>query len=40
MVLVSVKDINDNAPSFAVEYETFVCENSKPGQVKITWTLV
>lgn len=33
VVLVSVTDINDNAPSFASEYETFVCENSEPGQV-------
>ncbi|XP_049931009.1 cadherin-7-like [Epinephelus moara] len=32
VVLVSVTDVNDNAPSFAVEYETFVCENSQPGQ--------
>uniref|UniRef100_UPI0014455470 cadherin-7-like n=1 Tax=Epinephelus lanceolatus TaxID=310571 RepID=UPI0014455470 len=34
VVLVSVTDVNDNAPSFAVEYETFVCENSRPGQQK------
>lgn len=33
VVLVSVADVNDNAPIFAVEYETFVCENSEPGQV-------
>nr|XP_046264197.1 cadherin-7-like [Scatophagus argus] len=33
VVLISVRDINDNAPSFAIEYETFVCENSKPGQI-------
>uniref|UniRef100_A0A667YPL4 Cadherin 7a n=1 Tax=Myripristis murdjan TaxID=586833 RepID=A0A667YPL4_9TELE len=33
LVLVSVTDINDNAPTFAIDYETFVCENAKPGQV-------
>lgn len=27
-------DINDNAPTFAVNYETFVCENATPGQVR------
>ena len=26
-------DINDNAPEFATEYEAFLCENGKPGQV-------
>lgn len=34
VVLVSVMDINDNAPTFAVNYETFVCENATPGQVR------
>ncbi|XP_042337755.1 cadherin-7-like, partial [Plectropomus leopardus] len=33
VVLVSVTDVNDNAPGFAIEYETFVCENSEPGQI-------
>ncbi|XP_068197469.1 cadherin-7-like [Antennarius striatus] len=33
VVLVSVMDVNDNAPSLAAEYETFVCEDSEPGQV-------
>uniref|UniRef100_A0A3Q4BY03 Cadherin domain-containing protein n=1 Tax=Mola mola TaxID=94237 RepID=A0A3Q4BY03_MOLML len=33
----SLTDVNDNAPSFAVQHETFVCENSEPGQVNITW---
>lgn len=33
VVLVSVADVNDNAPFFAIEYETFICENSEPGQV-------
>ncbi|KAL7385942.1 hypothetical protein ABVT39_002232 [Epinephelus coioides] len=40
VVLVSVTDVNDNAPSFAVEYETFVCENSRPGQVIETLSAV
>lgn len=26
-------DINDNAPVFAIEYETLLCENAAPGQV-------
>ncbi|XP_071369845.1 cadherin-7a [Centroberyx affinis] len=33
VVLVSIMDVNDNAPAFAIDYETFVCENAKPGQV-------
>ncbi|XP_046898055.1 cadherin-8 [Hypomesus transpacificus] len=33
IVAIRVQDINDNAPEFAAEYEAFVCENSKPGQV-------
>ncbi|XP_068565349.1 cadherin-7-like [Cebidichthys violaceus] len=40
MVLVSVMDVNDNAPSFAIEYETFVCENAKPGQIIETLSAV
>ncbi|XP_023254434.1 cadherin-7-like [Seriola lalandi dorsalis] len=40
VVLVSVTDINDNAPSFAVEYQLFVCENSKPGQIIETLSAV
>lgn len=39
VVLVSVTDVNDNAPSFAIEYKAFVCENAEPGQVNITWIL-
>ncbi|XP_054483118.1 cadherin-7-like [Anoplopoma fimbria] len=39
-VLVSVTDVNDNAPSFAVEYETFVCENAEPGQIIETLSAV
>ncbi|XP_074545543.1 cadherin-7-like [Halichoeres trimaculatus] len=33
VVLISVTDVNDNAPSLAKDYETFVCENSEPGQI-------
>ncbi|XP_068605072.1 cadherin-7-like [Brachionichthys hirsutus] len=33
VVLVSVTDVNDNAPGFAAEYEAFVCEDTEPGQV-------
>ncbi|KAJ3592937.1 hypothetical protein NHX12_005275, partial [Muraenolepis orangiensis] len=33
MVAIRVMDINDNAPEFATEYEAFLCENGKPGQV-------
>ncbi|XP_040209844.1 cadherin-7 [Rana temporaria] len=32
-VSISILDINDNAPEFAMEYETNVCENASPGQV-------
>ncbi|XP_035382253.1 cadherin-7-like [Electrophorus electricus] len=31
--VITVMDINDNAPVFAIEYETLVCENASPGQV-------
>ncbi|XP_022077605.2 cadherin-7-like isoform X1 [Acanthochromis polyacanthus] len=40
IVLVSVADVNDNAPSFAMEYQTFVCENAQPGQVVETVSAV
>ncbi|XP_036940813.1 cadherin-7-like isoform X2 [Acanthopagrus latus] len=40
VVLISVTDVNDNAPSFAVEYETFVCENTEPGQIIQTLSAV
>lgn len=33
-VLIKVLDVNDNAPEFAMYYETFVCENVKAGQVE------
>ncbi|KAG7219151.1 hypothetical protein INR49_006310 [Caranx melampygus] len=36
VVLVSVMDVNDNAPTFAMEYQLLVCENSKPGQVDVS----
>ncbi|XP_072670025.1 cadherin-8 isoform X2 [Canis lupus baileyi] len=32
-VAIKVLDVNDNAPEFASEYEAFLCENGKPGQV-------
>uniref|UniRef100_A0A6Q2Z0C4 Cadherin domain-containing protein n=1 Tax=Esox lucius TaxID=8010 RepID=A0A6Q2Z0C4_ESOLU len=34
IVAIRVLDINDNAPEFATEYEAFLCENGKPGQVR------
>ncbi|XP_070700892.1 cadherin-7-like [Pempheris klunzingeri] len=40
VVLVSVTDVNDNAPSFAIEYQTFVCENAEAGQVIETLSAV
>ncbi|XP_047424794.1 cadherin-7a [Mugil cephalus] len=33
IALVTVLDINDNAPVFAIDYETLLCENAMPGQV-------
>ncbi|XP_067886875.1 cadherin-7-like isoform X1 [Heterodontus francisci] len=32
-VLISLVDVNDNAPEFSMEYETFVCENSNHGKI-------
>lgn len=32
--LITVSDINDNAPVFAIDYETLLCENALPGQVR------
>uniref|UniRef100_A0A4W5PUQ6 Cadherin domain-containing protein n=1 Tax=Hucho hucho TaxID=62062 RepID=A0A4W5PUQ6_9TELE len=32
-VFIRVLDVNDNAPEFAMYYETFVCENVQPGQL-------
>uniref|UniRef100_A0A8C7MWI5 Cadherin 7 n=1 Tax=Oncorhynchus kisutch TaxID=8019 RepID=A0A8C7MWI5_ONCKI len=32
-VAITVLDINDNAPVFAIAYETLLCENAAPGQV-------
>ncbi len=34
IVAIRVMDINDNAPEFSTEYETYLCENGKPGQVR------
>ncbi|XP_068199902.1 cadherin-7-like [Antennarius striatus] len=31
--LITVLDINDNAPVFAIDYETLLCEHTMPGQV-------
>ncbi|KAL7984423.1 hypothetical protein Chor_002993, partial [Crotalus horridus] len=31
-VAITILDINDNAPEFAMDYETTVCENAVPGQ--------
>ncbi|KAG7455402.1 hypothetical protein MATL_G00256250 [Megalops atlanticus] len=33
IAIITVMDINDNAPVFAIEYETFLCESASPGQV-------
>ncbi|XP_075936769.1 cadherin-7-like isoform X3 [Anarhichas minor] len=33
VALITVLDINDNAPVFAIDYETILCENAMPGQV-------
>lgn len=38
-VYIRVLDVNDNAPTFATSYETFVCENAKANQVGVTQTL-
>ncbi|XP_019729955.1 cadherin-6-like [Hippocampus comes] len=32
VVYIRVLDVNDNAPTFATNYETFVCENAKANQ--------
>uniref|UniRef100_A0A8C2XKH3 Cadherin 10 n=1 Tax=Cyclopterus lumpus TaxID=8103 RepID=A0A8C2XKH3_CYCLU len=32
-VFIKVLDVNDNAPEFAMTYDTFVCENVKAGQL-------
>lgn len=34
--LITVLDINDNAPVFAIDYETLLCENAMPGQVRLS----
>ncbi|XP_073188376.1 cadherin-10 isoform X3 [Lepidochelys kempii] len=32
-VYVRILDVNDNAPQFAIFYDTFVCENARAGQL-------
>ncbi|CAG5896090.1 unnamed protein product [Menidia menidia] len=34
-VYIRVLDVNDNAPTFATNYETFVCENAKANQLSM-----
>uniref|UniRef100_A0A665X1J0 Cadherin-10-like n=1 Tax=Echeneis naucrates TaxID=173247 RepID=A0A665X1J0_ECHNA len=34
-VFIKVLDVNDNAPEFAMSYDTFVCESIKAGEVLI-----
>ncbi|XP_054865781.1 cadherin-6-like [Amphiprion ocellaris] len=38
-VYIRVLDVNDNAPTFATNYETFMCENAKANQVGSYQTL-
>nr|XP_023656077.1 cadherin-7-like isoform X3 [Paramormyrops kingsleyae] len=33
IALVTVMDVNDNAPMFAIEYETLLCESAIPGEI-------
>ncbi|XP_054622011.1 cadherin-7a [Dunckerocampus dactyliophorus] len=33
LAVVTVLDVNDNAPVFAIDYETLLCENTSPGTV-------
>ncbi|KAM7390219.1 hypothetical protein PAMA_008412 [Pampus argenteus] len=37
ITLITVLDINDNAPVFAIDYETLLCENAMPGQHLINY---
>ncbi|XP_041422178.1 cadherin-10 [Xenopus laevis] len=39
-VFIEILDINDNAPEFAMFYDTFVCENARAGQLIQTITAV
>ncbi|KAM3928462.1 cadherin-10-like isoform 1-T4 [Leptodactylus fuscus] len=32
-IYILILDVNDNAPQFAMFYDTFVCENARPGQL-------
>lgn len=36
-VYIRLLDINDNAPTFATVYETFVCERTKAAQVLLLY---
>ncbi|XP_041670131.1 cadherin-7a [Cheilinus undulatus] len=40
IALITVLDINDNAPVFAIDYETHLCENAMPGQLVQTISAV
>ncbi|XP_061522030.1 cadherin-7-like isoform X1 [Phycodurus eques] len=33
VAIITVLDVNDNAPVFAIDYETLLCENAMPGTV-------
>lgn len=33
-MLISVTDVNDNAPSFTPQEDAFVCKDAEAGQVK------
>lgn len=39
-VFIKVLDVNDNAPEFAMSYDTFVCENVKAAQVRTTYPFI
>lgn len=39
-VFIHLLDVNDNAPTLATVYETFVCERTKAGQVPVRLSLL
>ncbi|EMP35671.1 Cadherin-10 [Chelonia mydas] len=39
-VYVRILDVNDNAPQFAIFYDTFVCENARAGQLSKPYSLL